>query len=196
MNYALAVPILIHVKHIHINAIGIETETPMSAYVHTDASPDRAGRPGWSFAAHRPGWFSRAEAWLDARGRGAWIAAMVLSFIVFWPLGLGLLAYMIWSKRMFGSCSHRGHRGHRHEFHARQMGGLTGNAAFDAYKADTLARLEREQSEFEDFLGRLRESRDKAEFDQYLNERARAAAEPTEAPDPQPTPQDEGKGRY
>ena len=39
--------------------------------------------------------------WLDDRGKGAWIAAMVLGFIVFWPVGLALLAYMIWSKRMF-----------------------------------------------------------------------------------------------
>ena len=32
----------------------------------------------------------------------------------------------------------------------------SGNVAFDSYKADTLARLEREQVEFEDFLRRLR----------------------------------------
>ncbi|MFN4194184.1 MAG: DUF2852 domain-containing protein, partial [Tabrizicola sp.] len=42
-------------------------------------------------------------------------------------------------------------------------------------KADTLDRLEREQEAFEAFLRRLRESKDKAEFDQYLDERARAA---------------------
>ena len=45
-------------------------------------------------------WFRRAESWLDARGRAAWIAAMVLGFVFAWPIGLGLLAYMIWSKRM------------------------------------------------------------------------------------------------
>lgn len=122
-------------------------------------------------------WFARAEAWLDGKGRGAWIAAMVLSFIVFWPVGLALLAYMIWSKRMFATCSHRRHR------LDRRTGGSTGNVAFDAYKADTLLRLEREQEEFEAFLRRLRESRDKAEFDQYLDERARAATGPqAEAP--------------
>ena len=50
-------------------------------------------------------WPSRAEMWLDARGKGAWIAAMILGFIFFWPIGLALLAYMIWSKRMFSkSC--------------------------------------------------------------------------------------------
>jgi hypothetical protein len=52
----------------------------------------------------------------------------------------------------------------------------TGNSAFDAYKADTLTRLEREQHEFESFLERLREAKDKAEFDQFMDERARAAA--------------------
>ncbi|WP_415184305.1 DUF2852 domain-containing protein [Phaeovulum sp.] len=146
----------------------------MPAYAHSDPSRDRAGRPGWSYDRYRPGWLARAEAWLDARGRGAWIVAMVLSFIFFWPLGLALLAYMIWSKRMFGHCAHRGRH---HNFHARHTGGQTGNAAFDAYKADTLARLEHEQTEFEAFMRRLRESRDKAEFDQYMDERAQAAAE-------------------
>ena len=46
-------------------------------------------------------WLRRAEAWLDARGRGAWIAAMIAGFVLIWPVGLALLAYMIWSKRMF-----------------------------------------------------------------------------------------------
>ena len=57
---------------------------------------------------HEPGVFAKAEAWLDARGKPAWIIAMVAGFIVFWPIGLALLAYMIWSKRMFnGSCAAR-----------------------------------------------------------------------------------------
>lgn len=37
---------------------------------------------------------------LDEWGKGAWIAAMIVGFIVFWPVGLAILAYMIWSKRM------------------------------------------------------------------------------------------------
>ncbi|WP_299041404.1 DUF2852 domain-containing protein [uncultured Tateyamaria sp.] len=116
------------------------------------------------------GWFSKTERWLDDRGKGAWIAAMVLGFIFFWPVGLALLAYMIWSKRMFSkSCT------------TRRMGGAmttmrsTGNSAFDAYKADTLRRLEEEQHNFEAFLERLREAKDKAEFDQFMDERASAA---------------------
>ena len=51
----------------------------------------------------------------------------------------------------------------------------TGNTAFDSYKADTLSRLEEEQNKFESFLERLRDAKDKAEFDQFMNERADAA---------------------
>ena len=119
----------------------------------------------------QPGFFARAEAWLDARGKGAWIGAMVLGFIFVWPVGLALLAYMIWSKRMF-SKSHtpRSHCGPRARRHA--MMASSGNSAFDAYKADTLRRLEEEQNNFESFLTRLRDAKDKAEFDQFMDDRA------------------------
>ncbi len=119
-------------------------------------------------------WPSQAENWLDARGKGAWIAAMVLGFILFWPIGLALLAYMIWSKRMFnGSCA-VAKRNHNHMM-ARHRFKSSGNAAFDAYKAETLRRLEDEQDAFEAFLQRLREAKDKAEFDQFMDERAKSA---------------------
>ncbi len=119
------------------------------------------------------GWFARTETWLDARGKGAWIAAMVLSFIFFWPVGLALLAYMIWSKRMFNSpCSSR------KSWKSAAMRGAsrTGNRAFDHYKEDTLRRLEQEQDDFESFLERLRAARDKSEFDDFMDERARSAS--------------------
>ncbi len=119
------------------------------------------------------GWLSRAEAWLDEKGKGAWIAAMVLGFVFFWPVGLALLFYMIWSKRMFSkSCTHRTRRGHAMA-HLRP----TGNVAFDTYKAETLQRLEDEQEKFVAFLERLREAKDKSEFDQFMDERARTARE-------------------
>lgn len=121
-------------------------------------------------AARAQGWFTRAETWLDDRGKGAWIAAMVLGFIFFWPVGLALLAYMIWSKRMFSNPCRARRSGHAMT-HLRP----TGNSAFDAYKADTLRRLEEEQDKFESFLQRLREAKDKAEFDEFMEDRARAA---------------------
>ena len=121
--------------------------------------------------AHRDNWLRRSERWLDERGKPAWIVATVLGFIFFWPLGLALLAYMIWSRRMFsGSCSRRT----RHAAHAFKS---SGNTAFDAYKADTLRRLEEEQDAFEAFLQRLRDAKDKAEFDQFMEERAKKKTE-------------------
>lgn len=120
-------------------------------------------------------WFSRGEAWLDSRGRLAWIAATIFSFIVFWPVGLAFLAYMIWSKRMFS----RSNCGQRHGRHSDRMGysrvtSSSGNAAFDSYKADMLRRLESEQTAFETFLQRLREAKDKSEFDAFMDDRAKA----------------------
>ncbi len=118
------------------------------------------------------GWFTKSEAWLDRKGKGAWIAAMVLGFIFFWPIGLALLFYMIWSKRMFRkSCSSRKSWSH-HGMHAMSR---TGNSAFDSYKEDTLRRLEQEQTDFEAFLERLRAAKDKSEFDQFMDERVCAA---------------------
>ena len=124
---------------------------------------------------HQGGWFTRTEAWLDEKGKGAWIAVMVLGFIFFWPVGLALLAYLIWSKRMFSkSCTKRSFRS------AGMAMRSTGNSAFDAYKADTLSRLEREQEEFESFLERLRDAKDKAEFDQFMDERSRTGGTDTD----------------
>ncbi len=122
------------------------------------------------------GWFARTEAWLDARGTGAWIAAMVLGFIFFWPLGLAFLAYMIWSKRMFSSSSRACGRMSRSMSRTMSVSRPSGNRAFDAYKADTLRRLEEEQNSFETFLERLRAAKDKSEFDAFMDERATRAA--------------------
>lgn len=128
------------------------------------------------------GWFARAEAWLDDKGKGAWIAAMVVSFIVFWPVGLALLAYMIWSKKMICSSTSRSRSCGWQSKSTVHM--PSGNSAFDSYKADTLRRLEEEQENFEAFLQRLREARDKAEFDQFMEERARSASEPRTQEEP------------
>ena len=149
----------------------------------TDLSPPAEFRR--DFAG--PAWFLRIVDWLDDRGKWAWLATMVAGFVVFWPVGLAILAYMIWSKRMFSSrhaLSHDrgramacGNRRARMEAwqNARTAMRPSGNAAFDAYKADTLRRLEEEQRAFEEFLARLREAKDKAEFDQFMEDRARRA---------------------
>ncbi|MEM9850633.1 MAG: DUF2852 domain-containing protein [Pseudomonadota bacterium] len=116
------------------------------------------------------GWFASAEGWLDDKGKGAWIAAMVLGFVFFWPVGLAVLFYMLVTNR-FASDTYRNHRSGRT---AMRRTGIapSGNSAFDAYREDTLRRLEEEQLAFQSFLQRLRDARDKAEFDQFMDERA------------------------
>jgi Protein of unknown function (DUF2852) len=149
--------------------------------------------------------FRRGEAWLDAKGKWAWIATMILGFVFFWPIGLALLAYMIWGKQMFArSCGNRRHahdQGHdhaqawgRHGFRAAQP---TGNRAFDSYKAEALRRLEDEQEAFETFLQRLRTSKDKTEFDAFMDERARATASDAATPEPEVKPATDARpGEY
>jgi len=136
---------------------------------------------------------------LDDYGKPAWIAVMVLGFIVFWPVGLAILAYMIWSGRMgcgrnggpgrwYNGGSAKGRSRHGRRWHGERS---SGNVAFDEYREETLRRLEDEQEEFRGFLERLRHAKDKAEFDQFMADRKRRSDDPngSEGPDeaaPQP----------
>jgi len=147
---------------------------------------------------------------LDEFGKAAWIALIVLSFIVWWPIGLMALAFTIGSGRM-GCCGYGGQSRWQHKMdrmqskmdwmRSRMQGGGTsgggwggpwnaaptsGNRAFDDYRAETLRRLEDEQREFKDFLERLRLAKDKAEFDQFMADRRNRPAPPApEFPPPQ-----------
>ncbi len=139
----------------------------------------------------------------------AWIALMVLGFVFFWPVGLAVLAYLLWSRRM-GCWKHeswaemRQMRKHWHRhWHERHGGGWgrdwnrddsSGNSAFDEYRTETLRRLEEEQKEFHDFLDRLRQAKDKAEFDQFMAERrSRQQDDDRQGPSPEgPAPQPQG----
>lgn len=138
---------------------------------------------------------------LDEFGRPAWIALMVLGFVFFWPVGLAILAYSIWSGRM--GCGHHFDGGWHDRWHDRaerwreraqehaqrrserwfrrhEQRYSSGNRAFDEYRAETLRRLEDEQKDFMEFLDRLRMAKDKAEFDEFLAERRRRAQETPE----------------
>jgi hypothetical protein len=127
---------------------------------------------------------------LDELGRPAWILLMILGFMVWWPVGLMVLAYIIGSGRM--GCGYHGDRWQRkmerlQDKMERMRGHMqghadgrtdwwggrrsSGNRAFDEYRSETLRRLEDEQREFQDFLVRLRKAKDKAEFDQFMADR-------------------------
>lgn len=51
----------------------------------------------------------------------------------------------------------------------------SGNASFDSYRDKMLDRLEQEQTNFDGFLTRLRDAKDKNEFDTFLVEREKNA---------------------
>jgi len=138
------------------------------------------------------------EAWLDSIGRGAWIALMVLGFVFTGPFGLILLAYMIWGKKMFGSScrNRRSHANYRDWSRDTTVGRPSGNTTFDTYKADTLQRLEEEQGAFEAFMQRLREAKDKTEFDSFMDDRAKRPAQTNEATAAPPATVDPRSGLY
>ena len=58
----------------------------------------------------------------------------------------------------------------------------SGNRAFDDYRTETLQRLEAEQSEFKDFLDRLRHAKDKQEFDEFMAQHKPRPAPPSDQP--------------
>ena len=132
----------------------------------------------WGYAGYRP-----ARFW-----HPGWIVLMVLGFIFWWPVGLAILAFTLWSRRM--SCW----GGHNYDHWQEKMermrakmerfghggwaGPSSGNRAFDEYRSETLQRLEEEQREFREFLQRLRMAKDKAEFDQFMAERRNPSAPP------------------
>ena len=116
---------------------------------------------------------------LDRLGKPAWIALMVVSFILFWPVGLAILAYLIWSGRM--GCSNSSNRTSWNGWKSRHGGmGGTGNRAFDQHREDTLRRLEEEAAEFKDFVDRLKFAKDQEEFDRFMSERRTSAQTRTE----------------
>ncbi len=120
---------------------------------------------------------------LDDIGKPAWIALTIVSFIIWWPIGLAALAFTIGSGRMGCGChGTTSWRERRERWRAAKWGGYgpapsTGNAAFDEYRNETLKRLEDEQKEFTGFLDRLRRAKDKAEFDQFMAERRNSPSE-------------------
>jgi Protein of unknown function (DUF2852) len=126
---------------------------------------------------------------LDELGKPAWIALTILGFVVWWPLGLATLVFILGSGRL--TCP-KGSGVNRWQAGAEQMRSAgtwwqpsSGNRAFDEYRTETLRRLEEEQREFKEFLARLRSAKDKAEFDQFMAERRTRAEPPAPAPQPQ-----------
>lgn len=120
--------------------------------------------------------------------RPAWtpltIALMVLGFVVFWPAGLAMLAYILWGDRLeemfrdardqFGACGYRTEaRRHGDAERGDTRFETSCNSAFDAYRDREIERLEEERAEFEDLMRDLRHARDREEFDRFMADNGR-----------------------
>ena len=110
------------------------------------------------------------------------IAAVIAGFIVWWPLGLGALAYFLWNDRVSRDRVREGFEKMKSEFSGfgmdRRGWSTSGNSAFDDYREETLRRLEEERRKLEEegrafteFMRNLRRARDKEEFDRFMAER-------------------------
>jgi hypothetical protein len=111
------------------------------------------------------------------------VVLTVAGFVAWWPLGAAMIAWMIWGDRMQAWWYRNGDQVKAFDpvgmakSASQGFGGFrpTGNAAFDAYRAETLARLEDErrkladeEKHFADFIAELRKARDKDEFERFM----------------------------
>lgn len=128
----------------------------------------------------------KGEGFRKCGGNPFELVAMILGFIVFWPLGLAILFWRMmrrnngqmpfahfgqWQSNWNGAQNWRGFA-------------QTGNSAFDDWKAAELTRLEEErrklaeaQAAFAEHLSNLRKAKDRAQFDEFM---AAYRAKPTE----------------
>jgi hypothetical protein len=155
-------------------------------------------------------WRARKAEWKAQGGRYrpgyGWhpvnIAAMVIGFIVFFPIGLAILFWNIWSAKndmgrdgagfspmMAGAGGLAGAAFGQWDSTpwsqtSRDLARDSGNRVFEDYKRATLDRLEEErrrlvaeQQAFGSFLDDLRRAKDREEFERFMREREARQAE-------------------
>jgi len=110
--------------------------------------------------------------------KGRWtplgVAAAVLGFVTWWPIGLAVIAYIIWGGSVDDLAKDAIDQLKAAFRSSTASGGNSGNAAFDAYRTETMRRLEEEQAEFNGFMSKLREARDREEFERFMADRKNA----------------------
>ena len=112
--------------------------------------------------------------------RGWRLPAMILGFIAWWPIGLGLLAFFAWRQHMGCNTNRWMSRGRDRARDVMAMAGMgSGNTAFDEHRNQVLRRLEEErraldaqQAEFTTFMAELRRAKDQDEFDRFMQARS------------------------
>ena len=171
----------------------------MSGYAANGPSygpgPNGPQGQGWNQGPQPPyGW--APPGWRPHRpNRLLAIALTILGFMVWWPVGLAVLAFTFGRRCMRRSFLRNTRQGFQQDWNENGMSWKfagwqgfcgqeqkgSGNRAFDDYRAETLRRLEEEQKEFASFLERLRFAKDKSEFDAFMAERRRGAEPPPDA---------------
>ncbi len=148
-------------------------------------SSESASRPepGWNGGTYHGGCGF-------ARWRPLELLAMILGFIVFWPIGLAVIGFKVWQRRSgyqgdvfaFAEERARSARDACRGWKSSSGGGWgfrpTGNTAFDDWRAGELSRLEEErrkleaaEREFAEHIDQLRRARDREEFDRFMRDR-------------------------
>ncbi|MBZ9795334.1 DUF2852 domain-containing protein [Mesorhizobium sp. ES1-4] len=147
--------------------------------------------------------------------RPAWtpatIALMVIGFMVFWPLGFAMLAYIIWGDRLegfkrdvnratdgiFAGCR----RGSDKAARWGNGSARTGNVAFDDWREKELERLNEERrkldemlTQFDEYARELRRAKDQDEFDRFMANRNKSTAPTKTDPSTETAPTKRGKG--
>src|SRR3546814_13202481 len=84
---------------------------------------------------------------VDDLGKPAWIALVVLGFIAFWPAGLAILFYLVWSGRMacWKNSGNGSYRGLRKRWSGWSTSPSSGHHDFAEYRAATLPWLAEEE---------------------------------------------------
>ena len=141
-----------------------------------------ASRHSWSRDGWGPGAVTRTWRPLE-------LAAMIGGFVIFWPIGLAILAWKGWKEgwwmasgrhRTEGCAQNRGwsRTGFGGFGPDRELRRDSGNSAFEDYKDSELKRLQAEfdrlvaeQNAFGEYIEGLRRAKDKAEFDAFLASR-------------------------
>ena len=118
--------------------------------------------------------------------RPAWtpvtIALTVLGFMVFWPLGLAMIAYIVWGDRLdaFKTDANRATDALFGSFKRPTPAGFgrSGNVAFDDWRETEMTRLDEErrklsemEREFDEYQRELRRAKDREEFEAFLRTR-------------------------
>lgn len=106
------------------------------------------------------------------------IPVSIIAMADFGVLGLVLAGFLAWQWTRLVGLSADARLGKAVDLLKPQVApasSQSGNASFDAYRSSLLERLEKEQTNFDGFLSRLRDAKDKSEFDRFLAERGKTA---------------------